>query len=382
MKIALLGPANPYRGGLAAFNERLAVELAKEHAVTIFTFTLQYPDFLFPGKSQFTDAPPPPDVRIERTLSSINPVSWVRTGRAIKRGGFDLLLIGYWLPFMGPAFGTVARVAGVPTIAVVHNIIPHERRVGDRQLSRYFAASCAAFISLTDSVHDDLRAFVENKPSIISPHPIYDHFGTCPGPAPIAIGAQKNLGLSANTEYILFFGLVREYKGLDLLLHAMADERLKKRGTKLLVAGEFYGGRAETDALIEELGIGDQILLYDRFIPDDRVKDFFCAAELLVQPYRRATQSGVTPVAYHFELPMVVTNVGGLPAMCPDGVVGYVVEPTPAAIADGIVKYLTETDRAAMRENIKTEKLKYEWAGMVENVLGLWSKVSKSQTKD
>lgn len=370
MRIAILGPANPYRGGLAAFNERMGVELSKAHEVTMFTFTLQYPDFLFPGKSQFTDAPPPPELTIRRTLSSVNPLSWVKTGRQIKKEGFDLLLIGFWLPFMGPAFGTVARLAGAPTIAVVHNIIPHESRVGDAQFSRYFAGACGGFIALTDSVHDDLKGFIQQKPSLVTPHPIYDHFGPKMPPAT----AQENLGLTPGNEYILFFGLVREYKGLDLLLRAMADERISARGTTLIVAGEFYSGREETDALIEELGIGDRVVLNDSFIPDDEVKDYFNAADLLVQPYRRATQSGVTPVAYHFEVPMVVTNVGGLAAMCPEGV-GYVVPPTTEGIASGILKYYEEADQAAMPEQIKREKEKYSWRVMAEAIMDLKAKI-------
>jgi len=367
MRIAILGPANPYRGGLAAFNERLAVELAKAHEVTMYTFTLQYPDFLFPGKSQFTDAPPPDLITIKRTLNSVNPLTWWATGREIKAGNYDLLLIGFWLPFMGPAFGTVARLAACTTIAVVHNIIPHESRIGDTLLSSYFAKSCDAFVALTDSVHEDLKEFVGRKPSTVSPHPIYDHFGPVIAPA----AARNHLSLDENGEYLLFFGLVRDYKGLDLLLYAMADERIRAWGTKLIVAGEFYSDRPETDALIKELGLQDVVELHDHFIPDDRVADYFNAADLLVQPYRQATQSGVTPVAYHFELPMVVTDVGGLAAMCPDGVVGYVVDAHPGGIADGIVRFLADTDRARMRENIRKEKEKYRWSVMTDEILRL-----------
>ena len=359
----MLGPAHPYRGGLAAFNERLACELAKNHEVAVFTFTLQYPDFLFPGKSQYTDGPAP-GLDIKRTLSSVNPISWRKTATAINDFRAELLIIGFWLPFMGPAFGSVAKWVRCPVVAVVHNIIPHESRPGDRLLSGYFARNCDAFVSLTASVQRDLTKFVGAKPSVVSPHPIYDHFGPITAPA----AAQKNLGLDPDGEYLLFFGLVRDYKGLDLLLGAMSDARIAERGTKLIVAGEFYSGRAEYDAIITELGLQNTVELHDRFIPDDRVADYFNATELLVQPYKTATQSGVTPVAYHFELPMVVTDVGGLAAMCPDGEVGYVVAPTATAIADGIWHYLTATDRAAMRRNIREEKAKYDWSVMVATI--------------
>ena len=368
MRIALLGPANPYRGGLAAFNERLAVELSHEHEVTIFTFTLQYPDFLFPGKTQYTTAPPPPGPTIVRTLSSVNPLTWVATGRRIKQERFDLLIIGFWLPFLGPAFGTVARVAGIPTVGIVHNIVPHESRVGDRALARYFVGGCDAFVALTGTVRDDLSTFLRRQPSVVSPHPIYDHFGPAPADSP---KSRENLGLTSHGEYVLFFGLVRAYKGVDLLLEAMADERIKARGTRLIVAGEFYEDRAAYDALVAEHCLENSVIIHDRFIPDDEVGNYFQSVDLLVQPYRNATQSGVTPIAYHFELPMVVTNVGGLPAMCPDGVVGYVVEPTPKSLADGIIRYLAETDRGAMRKNLAREKERYSWSRFAEVVLSV-----------
>ena len=372
MKIALLGPAHPYRGGLAAFNERLATQLVREgHEVTVYTFTLQYPNFLFPGKTQFTEAPAP-DLNIQRTLSSVNPLSWYATGRAINEAGTELLLIGFWLPFMAPAFGTVAKVATCPTIAVVHNIVPHESRIGDTQLAGYFTKHCDGFVSLTKSVRRQLEKFVGAKPSIVSPHPIYDHFGPIIAPAT----SQNNLQLHADTEYLLFFGLVRDYKGLDLLLEAMADPRLAKRGTKLIVAGEFYSDRETYDDQIGDLNLEDRVIIHDHFIPDDQVADYFCAVDLLVQPYRNATQSGVTPIAYHFELPMVVTSVGGLPAMCPDGVTGYVVEPTAEAIADGIWRYLTKADQGAMRAGLREERKKYEWSVMTAAILKMYTELS------
>ena len=236
--------------------------------------------------------------------------------------------------------------------------------MGDGLLARYFTHHCDAFIALTKSVHNDLRKFVAGKPSVITPHPIYDHFGPSIAPAT----AQKNLGLDPGEEYLLFFGLVREYKGLDLLLEAMADRRIVKRGTKLIVAGEFYSDREDYDDMIDDLDLSETVIIHDRFIPDSEVGNYFNAAELLVQPYKTATQSGVTPVAYHFELPMVVTDVGGLPAMCPDGVVGYVVDPTPKAIADGIWRYLIHTDQGEMRDNLHREKAKYDWSVMVDTI--------------
>lgn len=371
MKIALIGTAYPYRGGLAAFNERLATELAKDHEVTIYTFTLQYPDFLFPGKSQYADGPPPADLRIIRSLSSVNPISWWQTGRQVKKGGYDLAIIGFWLPFMGPALGTVGRLVGCPVLSVVHNIVPHEPRPGDVAFARYYCGASAGFLSMTDAVEEDLKRFIGDKPSVVSPHPVYDHFGERATRAT----ALARLGLDADYEYLLFFGLIRDYKGLDLLLEAFGDARFQDRKLRLLVAGEFYTDRAPYDALIEKHRLTERVILRAEFIPDDQVADYFNAADLVVQPYKTATQSGVTQIAYHFEKPMIVTNVGGLPEMCPDGRVGYVVEPDPKEIADAILRYLEHTDRAAMTAMIKEEKRRYGWEVMVEKLLGLAERV-------
>lgn len=373
MKIALIGTAYPYRGGLAAFNERLAHELGKQHEVNIQTFTLQYPDFLFPGKSQYADGPAPEGLDIVRSVSSVNPINWILVGRKLKRENFDLAIIGFWLPFMGPSLGTIGRLIGCPVISVVHNIIPHEPRPGDVAFARYYCGASDGFISLTDSVAEDLKRFIGNKPSIVSPHPVYDHYGERTTQAV----AQSRLGLDPAFEYLLFFGLIRDYKGLDLLLQAFGDERFKNRPIKLLVAGEFYTDRAPYDALIEQMDLQDKVIITDHFIPDNQVADYFNAIDLLVQPYKTATQSGVTQIAYHFEKPMIVTNVGGLAEMCPDGKVGYVVSPEPKAIADGILRYLDDTDSAAMTASIQKEKARYDWAIMADRIIELFGKIKK-----
>jgi D-inositol-3-phosphate glycosyltransferase len=367
MKIAIIGTAHPYRGGLAAFNERLATELAKEHEVSIFTFTLQYPGFLFPGKSQYTDGPAPTGLRIVRNISSVNPLSWYLAGRQIEKEGFDLAIICFWLPFMGPALGTVGRLVGCPVISVVHNIIPHEPRPGDVAFARYYCGASDGFLSLTDAVAEDLKRFIGDKPSVISPHPVYDHFGERTDRET----ALTKLGLPTDKEYLLFFGLIRDYKGLDLLLEAFGDERFNDRNLHLLVAGEFYTSRAPYDAIIEKNGLADRVTIIAKFIPDDEVADYFNAADLLVQPYKTATQSGVTQIAYHFEKPMIVTDVGGLAEMCPDGRVGYVVEPEPVAIADAIIRYFDATIGGGLLVMIREEKRRYDWGIMVEALLKL-----------
>jgi glycosyltransferase involved in cell wall biosynthesis len=378
MKIAIIGTAYPYRGGLAAYNERLAAELGKTHEVTVYTFTLQYPDFLFPGQSQYTDGPAPASIKIVRCLNSINPLNWISTGRRIKKEGYDLAIIGFWLPFMGPCLGTVGRLLNCPVLSIVHNIVPHEPRPGDVAFARYYCGASDGFLSMTDAVHEDLKRFIGQKPSVISPHPVYDHFGEHVE----RDAAIKELGLDPANRYMLFFGLIRDYKGLDLLLEAYSDERFRNSDIKLIIAGEFYSDRAPYDALIEKHQLQNEITLADRFIPDAEVATFFSAADLVVQPYKTATQSGVTQIAYHFNKPMIVTNVGGLAEMCPDGRVGYVVEPEPKEIGAAIFRFFEDTDQEAMVGMIKEEKKRYSWEIMAERLMALSEEVVKRQIKN
>lgn len=366
MKVIILGPAWPYRGGIAAFNERLARQYQAEgHEVEVVTFTLQYPSFLFPGTTQYSTDPAPKGLKITRKLNSINPFSWLSTGRYIRRQRPDLVLSAFWLPFMAPAMGTALRRAkrkGMRRVSILHNLIPHEHRPGDKLFSRYFVGSNDAFITLSRSVLDDLNVFDPKglKPRTFSPHPLYDHYGATLGRKE----ALDLIGLRENQRYVLFFGFIREYKGLDLLLDAMADERMEKLGVKLIVAGEFYGDPKPYQEQISRHDIGDRVVLHTEFIPDHEVNRYFCAADLVVQPYKNATQSGVSQIAYHFEKPMVVTNVGGLPEIVPDGKAGFVVKPDSQEIADAIVRYFEEDWQQRLTEGVREEKKKYAWDKM------------------
>lgn len=369
MKIVILGPAWPYRGGIAAFGERMAREYQRQgHEVELVTFTLQYPGFLFPGKTQYSTDPAPEGMSIRRLMSSVNPFSWLRTGRYIRRQKPDLVISAYWLPFMAPCLGTVLRVAkgkGTRRVAILHNLIPHEHRPGDRLFSRYFVGSNDAFVTLSRSVLDDIDHFDprKRKPRTYSPHPLYDHYGTTLD----RTEACRLLGLEENLRYVLFFGFIREYKGLDLLLDAMSDPRLRELDVKLLVAGEFYGDPKPYHEQIARLGIGERVVLKTDFIPDSEVNRCFSVADVVAQPYRSATQSGVSQIAYHFEKPMVVTNVGGLPEIVPDGKAGFVVEPDGKAIADALVRYFSdeETWRERLTAGVRDEKQKYGWDKLV-----------------
>ena len=373
MKVIILGSAHPLRGGLASYNERLAREFVRQgHSVQIYTFSLQYPSFLFPGTSQYSDQPAPDDLYIHVKVNSVNPFNWISVGKEITKLNADLLIVKFWLPFMGPCLGTISRIVRrnkkTKVISIIDNIIPHESRIGDFQLAQYFANSVDGFIAMSDSVLTDLQKFDDKKPKVFSPHPLFDNFGA----AINKVDAYNKLNLEVNTEYILFFGFIRDYKGLDLLLHAMADERVRNLNVKLIVAGEFYTPAKPYWDLITELNIADKLILKTDFIPDDEVRNYFCAADMVVQPYKHATQSGVTQICYHFDRPMLVTNVGGLPEIVPHGKVGYVVEPAPKAIADALVDFYTNHREFAMRDNIKTEKKKYAWSEMLNRIFEMY----------
>jgi len=372
MKIIIVGTTYPYRGGLAAFNERLAREYIQQgHEVEIFTFSLQYPSFLFPGKTQFSSEEAPTDLKINRTINSVNPLSWLLTGRKIKKLNADKVIFCYWMAFIAPCFGTIARLARSPKteiIALIHNMIPHEPTILDKLFPKYFVNAMDGFVAMADSVIEDVKNFdAYSKPKIVSPHPIYDHYGTLLDKKDAAI----KLGLYNQNAYILFFGFIRQYKGLDLLLEAFADERLRKFPLKLIVAGEFYENPEPYLSQIAKLKLGNFVELRTVFIPDSEVRNYFSVADIVAQPYRTATQSGVSQIAYHFEKPMLVTNVGGLAEIVPHGKVGYVVDVEPAQIADALVDFYENKRANEFIENIKTEKLKYAWSQMTEAINNL-----------
>ena len=362
--IIIIGPGHPLRGGLATFNQRLAKEfIAEGDGCDIYSFSLQYPSFLFPGKTQYTDEPAPAGITIHSVINSINPFNWIKIGNRLKKQRPDIIVVRFWLPFMGPALGTILRRVRknkhTRIVCIADNIIPHEKRIGDRSFTRYFLKSCDAFITMSEKVMDDLRIFQKTKPALLVTHPLYDSFGDIISKA----DARKQLGLPENDKIILFFGFIRNYKGLDLLLDAMSS----LKGIKLLIAGEFYEEEKPYHDQIDKLGIREQLILRTGFIPDSEVKYYLCAADAVIQPYRNATQSGVTPLAYHFEKPMVVTNVGGLPSLVPDGKAGIVVEPNPQAIAAGITKFYQLGENYFIA-HLRNEKQKYSWSKLVNAI--------------
>ena len=377
MKIIIVGSAHPYRGGLASFNERLAQEfVADGHDVEIVTFTLQYPSFLFPGKTQFTDSPKPDGLSISRRINSTNPFNWMKVGREIRDKNADMVIFCYWMSFMAPSFGKIARIihrnGKTKCIALVHNMIPHEQNILDKILPPYFVKSMDGFIALSKSVADDIGKFDKHgKPRTFSPHPIYDHYGILLE----RTNALQQLGLDQNYRYVLFFGLVRAYKGLDLLIDAFADSKLRNSNIKLIVAGEFYQDENIYRKQISELGINDKIIIHNKFIPDDKVNLYFSAADIIAQTYKSATQSGVTQIAFHFEKPMLVTNVGGLGEIVINGKSGYVVEPKADEIANALSDFFENERSNEFIQAVHTEKSKYAWNIMTGKILELYKQM-------
>lgn len=373
-KLVIIGPAWPLRGGLAAFDEKLAITFNQMQVVTtIETFSLQYPNFLFPGKTQYATTPAPSHVTIDASINSINPFNWIKVGWKLKSQNPDLIIVRYWLPFMAPCLGTICRIVRwnkkTKVLAIVDNMIPHEKRMGDHLFTKFFASSVDGFLTMSNKVKNDVRLY-SSKPLLVSPHPIFEHFGSL---IP-QLEARTILGIEPAAKLILFFGFIRKYKGLDLLLEAMANDTIKSMGIQLMIVGEFYEDAQPYLDLIKKLGIENSVTIHSEFVPDEEVKHFVCSADFIIQPYKNATQSGVTPLAYHFEKPMLVTNVGGLADTVPDGKVGIVVAPDTDSIAAGIID-LYEKGANHFIPYIREEKKKYSWEQMAKNFLILHQQV-------
>jgi len=373
MRIVILGSAYPLRGGgIASFNERLASHFQDlGHEVDIYSFSLQYPNFLFPGKSQYSDEPAPIGLRIKTKVNSINPFNWLSVGKELKRANYDLLIVRFWMPFFGPCLGTIQRQVRknkhTKIICIADNIIPHEQRMGDKLLIRYFLKSVDACLTMSKSVLNDLKILIPKMPAVYTPHPLYDNYGTHQSKKE----ARRLLNINQQDRVILFFGFIRPYKGLDILLEALADSRIRDLGVKLLLAGEFYGDPVPYLDLIKRYKLEEFIFMHTDFIPNQEVGRYFSAADCVVLPYRSATQSGITQVAYHFDLPMIVSNVGGLPELVHNEYVGYVVEPNARQIADGIFSFYQHDKEQQFRTNIIDEKRKYSWDTFGSEILKL-----------
>jgi len=378
-KIILIGPAYPYRGGPARFNESLSNAFVHQGVqVEIVSFTLQYPDFLFPGTTQFESTPSPKfPFKITRLINTINPLSWLKTAKYINRQKPNVVIFRYWLPFFAPAFGTIARLLkkDILVLAITDNVIPHEKRVGDNFLNKYFISACDGFITMSDKVLNDLNKFSLSAPKIKLFHPLYENYP----PAIEKNKARKILNIPNGEKILLFFGLIRKYKGLDILLDALNDEKLKNQSFKVLIAGEFYDDKEKYLSKIKEYHLESKIILHDKYIPDDEVNVYFSAADAIIQPYKSATNSGVSMVSYFYNKPIISTNVGGLSEIVIHKKTGILCNPEPSSIADAILEFLKNNNFQQYENEIIDFKKKFSWESFVSNILNWIPTISKKK---
>jgi D-inositol-3-phosphate glycosyltransferase len=368
MKIVIVGPSRPYRGGIAQFSDELsnAVRL-RGHEVRMETFKRQYPSFLFPGKTQLDGSLRDLPAGTVARLDSVNPLSWWKTARRIRKIDPDVVVFAYWLGFMAPAYNSIARAArraGIPLVVLVHNAISHEKRIGDQWLGQTFFRKTNRLIALSNAVATDLREMGFGERVVEAGHPVYTHFGK----ERDRDSARTDLHLPLDAPVALFFGFIRRYKGLDVLIEALPSILTKKPEFKLVVAGEFYEDEEAIRERVKELGIGRSVIFHSEYIPNERVATYFSAADLVVQPYRTATQSGVAHVAFHFGRPMVITNVGGLAETVPGGEAGMVVPPeNPKALAEAMCSFFSDDSlRQRLTAGARLERGSFTWHALAE----------------
>ena len=369
MKIVVLGTANPYRGGLATFNERLALEFQSQgHEVTIFNFSLQYPNFLFPGTSQFLETPHTDMVPNLRKVNSVNPFNWINVGIELYRLRPDIVIFRYWISFMAPCYFVIASILKMnrtsKIFTIVDNAISHEPKFYEKLVARLFFLVSDFFLTMSEKVRKDL-ASLTNKPSILSVHPLYDSYS----PPRSKLEARANLQLPLDQKIILFFGFIRDYKGLDLLLEAMSSPEIKAQNIKLVVAGEFYANREKYESMVSSLRIENQLYWHTDFIPDGKIADYFSAADAVILPYKASTQSGVTQIAFYYDLPIIATNVGGIKEMVEHNTHGLIIDANAQSISKGILHFYENDNSQKYRQNIARDKSKYSWTAFVEAIL-------------
>ncbi len=366
-RIAIVGPSYPYRGGIAHFVDSLDEELrSRGHVTSIHSFRRLYPRLLFPGQTQYEPDADESAEKANRVVDTLSPLSWISCARKIRAEQMEVVVLNHWLPVIAPAMGSIARRLSrhARTVLVVHNAIPHEPRPGDRMLTRYVVRAAHQRIALSQIVADDLRnAF--GVDSTVIPHPLYDRFG----PAPDRAEARQALRLSPDVPVLLFFGFVREYKGLDILLRAMPDILSTLPEAVLIVAGEFYDPLGPYRDIIATTNIGASVRLDNRYIPTEEVPAFFAACDVVVQPYRTATQSGVAQIAFNYDCPVITTDVGGLAEIVRDGETGLVVATAePRAISRAVIRFFGEGMAERMRQNIGYERGSRSWAQLADHI--------------
>jgi D-inositol-3-phosphate glycosyltransferase len=367
-RVLIVGPAWPLRGGLATYNERLCRAFIEQgFECEILSFSLQYPSILFPGKTQFSEDVKPSDITIYSAINSVNPFNWWMVGSKFAKKKYDLVVFRYWMSFMAPSFGYIARrlrQSGARVVAITDNIVPHEKRFFDKPFTNYFLNGCDGFLAMSKEVQAQAKALQPMKKVAYVPHPMYDMFG----PVMDKSLAKSAIGLDPNIHYLLFFGFIRKYKGLQLLLKSFHRFNPKEKNTKLIIAGEFYEDAQPYLDLIKELDLSNWVELRTDFIPNAEVGKYFSASDMVVQTYTSATQSGVTQIAYYYDKPMLVTNVGGLAELVPDGKVGYVCGQDEAEIANAIQDFYAQNREATFRAGVAEEKQKFTWDYLINHL--------------
>jgi glycosyltransferase involved in cell wall biosynthesis len=370
VKIAFLSPFYPYRGGIAQFGDSLYLALSKTNDVQAYTFTRQYPDMLFPGKTQYvSDEDTNRHINAIRILDSVNPLSYYKTAKEIINFNPDLLIISYWMPFFAPSLGKITALVkkkGIKVIGLLHNVIAHENRFYDRAFTKYFFGKCDGFIILNRSSEKDLKSIVPNAKCLIRAHPLYDHYGT-------KIDwreARIKLGIIKDKKVVLYFGFIRNYKGLDLLIKAFG---VLDESYELVIAGEAYGDFKSYENLIEECGITKRVKLHVHYIEEKEIPVFFSAADVCVLPYRSATQSGIIGMAYHFNMPVIATNVGGLAEMIEDEKTGLIIDsPSSIMMSAKIREFFDTREYRNYPANIEKYKQKHSWDGFANGIISFY----------
>src|SRR5438876_4990529 len=367
MRIAFISPFYPYRGGIAQFSDFLLLELMKDNEVEAISFKRLYPSLLHPGTSQYIlrqdiDR----QVRADKLLDVINPLTYFAAAKKISNFNPELVIMSYWLPYLSPCLSIIAsrlRKKNLKVISIFHNVVPHENRLGDKFLTRMFLRKIDGAVVLNENSKADLVRLNNRVKFISGFHPIYDFYGKKID----SVSARGSLSIRLDKKVILFFGLIRDYKGLDLLIEAMkelSDEYV------LLIAGEVYGSFEKYQKIIDEHRLQARILLHTKYIPDKEVPLYFSAADVCILPYRTATQSGITGMAYHFELPLIVSNAGGLSEVVREDLTGIVLtELSPTGISKAIQEFFDKDLRTAFQENMRKFKAKYSWESLGQAIL-------------
>ncbi len=368
-KLCIVGPCHPYRGGIAHHTTLLARALSETHDVHVVNFSRMYPDVLFPGKTQYDESERPLGLDAERLLDSISPLSWRQSARYIRELQPERVLFQWWHPFFAPSYRSVSTLLHrthpeIRQVYICHNVVPHEGSVVNKTLTRIGLGAADAFLLHSQAERPELEPLAAGRPIAVHPHPVYDQFKDDDlNPE----RAREQLGVSGDV--LLFFGYVRAYKGLMTALEALPAV-LKQRPVTLLVAGEFYDEKQDYTDKVQALGLQDHVRFFDEYIPNEKVAQFFAAADLVVQPYVTATQSGISQLAFGFGKPIVATNVGGIPEAIADGKTGLLVPPEqPQQLAAAILRFFDEQLAQPMHDNIIAERERFSWPSLANQLL-------------